>query len=299
MPKLCLGSAQFGSAYGITNGSGAVSSPEVARILSYAAENSITTVDTAQAYGNAEKVLGASTPSSDVFEFTSKLSPQSDLFFTLESIPQWEKTFFHTLDNLKVDYLHTFFVHDISDLSKDGSNHLRSWILSLKDRGLIKNIGISIYESADLEEVDLSMVDVVQLPYSVYDQRMLANGTLKMLRTNNIQVHARSVFLQGLLLTSPDSWPEWVPKSERDHHRAFVSAVKCSNTTLLHSSLYFAFSQPLLDYIVVGFCSLPQLEDTVSIIRSFSDELLLSLDDWSLSASSILLDPRRWPVSNH
>ena len=106
--KTLLGSAQFGSAYGITNGSGAVSSPEVARILSYAAENSITTVDTAQAYGNAEKVLGASTPSSDVFEFTSKLSPQSDLFFTLESIPQWEKTFFHTLDNLKVDYLHTF-----------------------------------------------------------------------------------------------------------------------------------------------------------------------------------------------
>ena len=46
MPKLCLGSAQFGSAYGITNGSGAVTSPEVARILSYAAENSITTVDT-------------------------------------------------------------------------------------------------------------------------------------------------------------------------------------------------------------------------------------------------------------
>ena len=46
------------------------------------------------------------------------------------------------------------------------------------------------------------MVDVVQLPYSVYDQRMLANGTLKMLRSKNIQVHARSVFLQGLLLSS-------------------------------------------------------------------------------------------------
>ena len=60
--------------------------------------------------------------------------------------------------------MHTFFVHDISDLSKDGSNHLRSWIFSLKERGLIKNFGISIYESTDREEVDLSMVDVVQLP---------------------------------------------------------------------------------------------------------------------------------------
>ena len=160
----------------------------------------ITTVDTTRkAYGNAEKVLGASTPSSDVFEFTSKLSPQSDLFFTLESIPQWEKNLFSYTRQFEGRLLACFFCSRYFDLSKDGSNHLRSWILSLKDRGLIKNIGISIYESADLEQVDLSMVDVVQLPYSVYDQRMLANGTLKMLRSKNIQVHARSVFLQGLL----------------------------------------------------------------------------------------------------
>jgi aryl-alcohol dehydrogenase-like predicted oxidoreductase len=189
-------------------------------------------------------------------------------------------------------------VHDIADLSKEGSNHLLSWLLSLKERRLVENIGVSVYESTELDAIDLGMVDVIQLPYSIYDQRMSENGTLEMLRHNNIKVHARSVFLQGLLLTQPDSWPNWIPQHERDHHRAFVSAVKSCNLTLLQAALYFAFSQTLVDYIVVGFCTLLQVKETVRILRSFGNDTLLPSGDWTLSSSSILLDPRRWPSVN-
>lgn len=296
MPELCIGSAQFGLPYGITNSSGAVPYNEVASILRYALKNSITLIDTAQSYGDAEKVLGESLPNLHNFKLTSKLVPQSDPIFTSESTAQWEEAFRKTLMQLRVDRLHSFLLHDVMDLAKAGSIHLQSWLLSLKERGLVKNVGVSIYEPIELEAIDLSIVDVVQLPYSIYDQRMYADGTLKMLRNNNIKVQARSVFLQGLLLTEPDSWPEWIPHNERDHHRAFVSAVKSRNLTLLQSALQFVFSQPLLDSIVVGFCSLRQVEETCTILKSITDDPSRPLCEWSLSGSSILLDPRRWPA---
>ena len=88
---------------------------------------------------------------------------------------------------------------DVADLSKKGNVHLYSWLLSLKKRGLVENIGVSIYESFELEGIDLDIVDVVQLPYSIYDQRMFKNGTLQKLFKKKIKIQARSVFLQGLL----------------------------------------------------------------------------------------------------
>lgn len=295
MPHLCIGSAQFGLPYGVTNSSGAVPYSEVSRILGYALKHSISYIDTAQAYGEAETVLGECLPKCHRFKLTSKLAPQTDLSFTSNAIDKWEESFRRTLIRLKVQKLHTFFVHDVADLSKNGNGYLSSWLLSLKKRGLVENIGVSIYESVELEGIDLDMVDVVQLPYSIYDQRMVQNGTLQMLFNKNIKIQARSAFLQGLLLAHPDSWPEWIPQCYLEHHRAFISATESCNLTLLQATLIFAFSQRLLDSVVIGFCTMSQLIDTNKIITHYPDKVHLPPGDWSLPDSSVLLDPRRWP----
>ena len=74
--KLCLGTAQFGMNYGITNKSGQVQSDEIKKILRLSSLLSISYIDTAQAYGNAEKAIGEQIPWKNDFQIISKLPPQ-------------------------------------------------------------------------------------------------------------------------------------------------------------------------------------------------------------------------------
>ena len=85
-PRLCIGTAQFGLAYGITNKAGQVSKKDVTKMLALAAESGIEWLDTAQAYGNAEQVLGECLPSSHQFRVISKLPAQLSQGFTAEDV---------------------------------------------------------------------------------------------------------------------------------------------------------------------------------------------------------------------
>ena len=82
-PQLCLGTAQFGLAYGITNSIGQVSEAAVGQLLDQAGAAGIRWLDTAQAYGNAEAVLGRQLPVAHGFRLISKLPAQSQPEFSL------------------------------------------------------------------------------------------------------------------------------------------------------------------------------------------------------------------------
>ena len=75
-PELCLGTAQFGLNYGVTNSDGQVDKIEIQNILAAAVANNISYLDTAQAYGEAESLLGSCKPKNSLFRIASKLSAQ-------------------------------------------------------------------------------------------------------------------------------------------------------------------------------------------------------------------------------
>ena len=56
--KIALGSVQWGLDYGISNSNGKTGKNEVAKILETANKYGINTLDTASAYGEAEKIIG-------------------------------------------------------------------------------------------------------------------------------------------------------------------------------------------------------------------------------------------------
>ena len=87
--------------------------------------------------------------------------------------------------------------------------------MQLKDEGLIKNIGISIYDPQDVNYfVPDFQIDIVQCPFNIIDRRILKNNFLKILHDNSIKLHVRSIFLQGLLLMDkralPSNFMRWV-----------------------------------------------------------------------------------------
>ena len=130
-PRLCLGTVQFGLNYGITNSGGQVPEVEVARILRVAERSDIGWLDTAQAYGNAEDVLGRQLPEDHQLRLISKLPAQTAEEFVAGDVNTWESAFRWSCHRLGCSSLETFLLHKPADLLKPGGCILEEWLLSL------------------------------------------------------------------------------------------------------------------------------------------------------------------------
>ncbi len=80
---------------------------------------------------------------------------------------------------------------------------------TIKLNGLVKKIGISIYDPSECEQVmNLARIDIVQAPLNIVDRRLVVSGWLSRLHSEEIEIHTRSVFLQGLLLMPRNKIPK-------------------------------------------------------------------------------------------
>lgn len=293
-PQLCLGTAQFGLAYGISNHAGQVAEPEVKALLENASSIGIKLLDTAQAYGDAEEVLQRTLPKEHSFRLISKIPPQNQRSFSEDDPPIWEEAFQRSCGCVGSKSLEALLLHNPADLLKPGAVYLRSWLLSLRQRGLVRRLGVSIYESQDLDGLPSELLDLVQLPLSLYDQRMLLNGTISHLRSQGTAIHARSLYLQGLLLIPANRWPSWVDQSVLKHHQRLEAIAIQLGCRLLDLAIGFAREQSDLEGVVVGLCSqreLHQLLDSWTGINPWQNG---EWRHWHLNDPN-MLDPRFWP----
>jgi aryl-alcohol dehydrogenase-like predicted oxidoreductase len=289
-----LGTAQFGLPYGITNAAGQVSEPEVRALLAEAAAAGLKLLDTAQAYGNAEAVLGRTLPPGHPFRLISKLPAQSQPAFTSDDRRVWDHAFERSCLRLGQPCLDALLLHSAADLRKPGGEHLRAWLLSLRQRGLVRLLGVSIYGSTDLVGVPPDLLDLVQLPLSLYDQRLLLDGTIARLRAQGCAVHARSLYLQGLLLSPAATWPAWVDSAAREHHARLEQVAADRGCSLLECALGFARAQQDLEAVVLGLCSRRELQQLLQTWGRISPWQEGEWGTWALPDAGIL-DPRHWP----
>jgi len=293
-PQLCLGTAQFGLAYGITNAVGQVPESEVAQLLHQAATNGIRWLDTAQAYGNAEAVLGRNMPVGHSFQLVSKLPAQRQQSFSAADQALWEQTFQASRERLGMKSFDALLLHAPTDLRKPGAHYLKAWLLSLRERGLVQRLGVSIYTADDLQGVNPGLLDLVQLPLSLLDQRLLQDGTLARLRALGTAVHARSLYLQGLLLTPAEKWPPWVPPEVRAHQHALEALAQEEGCQLIDLALGFARDQEALEAVVIGVCCKNELAQLNAAWSATTPLPRIEWGSWALN-DQIFLDPRRWP----
>ena len=293
-PHLCLGTAQFGLAYGITNAAGQVSEDTLAPLLLQAQEAGICWLDTAQAYGNAEAVLGRQLPTAHRFRLISKLPAQPQPEFSGQDADAWEQAFRASSQRLGVRGLDALLLHAPVDLAKSGGQHLEAWLLGLRERGVVQRLGVSIYASEDLDGVNPALLDLVQLPLSLFDQRLLQDGTLARLRARGTVIHARSLYLQGLLLTPAAQWPSWVSPEVRAHQQALEALAEQRGCRLIDLALGFAREQQDLEAVVLGVCSVRELSELRQAWAAISPWQEGEWRTWALQDAGIL-DPRRWP----
>ena len=293
-PEICLGTAQFGMAYGITNSAGQVPEEAVSPLLLQAQKDGIRWLDTAQAYGNAEGVLGRQLPAAHRFRLISKLPAQPQSKFSAQDADAWEQAVRSSCRRLGVRGLDALLLHAPGDLAKPGGQHLETWLLDLRKRGVVQRIGLSIYSADDLDGVNPALLDLVQLPLSLFDQRLLQDGTLARLRARGTAIHARSVYLQGLLLTPAGRWPSWASQEARSHQKALETLAEQRGCRLIDLALGFVREQANLETAVLGVCDQQELSE---LCQSWSTTSPWAKGEWRTWAleDPVILDPRRWP----
>lgn len=193
--KIALGTAQLGMHYGVNNRRGKIPAGEAYQILDLGFQNGVDMLDTAPAYGASESVIG---------DFIKKYGIKFDV---ISKLPQCrpgdeEMTLHRTLKFLNLDRLYGYLLHSFQAYQ----NNPGLWDLmsNFKKQGHTKKIGFSLYFPSELEILLRSKVpfDILQVPYSVFDRRF--ERYFDKLKEMDIEVHARSIFLQGLVFKKLD-----------------------------------------------------------------------------------------------
>ncbi|WP_291297164.1 aldo/keto reductase [Elioraea sp.] len=277
--RLGLGTAQFGFAYGITNAAGQVSGDAVPRLLARAREAGIDTLDTAAGYGEAETVLGTAGAAALGFRIVTKIAGPPSGFADaarasatrLGAVPD------------------AILLHDAAALAGPGGKEVADALLGLREAGLARGIGVSVYAPEVLAAtLDRLVPDVVQLPFNVFDRRFERTGWLDRLSGLGVAVHARSLFLQGTLLAA-ETPPPLAFAAAR--FAAFRAACRNGGITPLAACLSVGLAAPI-DRLIIGVTAEAELAAILAAVDPPPQPLPaladLATDDLAL------IDPSRW-----
>ena len=289
MSQLALGTVQFGLPYGLSNQSGQVSPPAVKAMLQLASSHSIDMLDTAIVYGSSESRLGQAGTSA--FKVVSKLP---EVPATCKDINAWVKEqVAGSLARLGINSLYGVLLHKPDQLLEEKGVEIYQALQRLKQIGNIQKIGVSIYAPQQLDAlVHRYSFDLVQAPLNLLDRRLQTSGWLQKLALKGVEVHTRSVFLQGLLLMPQAAVPAWFAQWS-DVWAKWYEWLLAHDVSALQACLAYPLSLAGVSRVVVGADSPDQL---AQIISAASQAPIADLPDLQ-STDENLLNPARWALS--
>jgi len=285
--KLALGTAQFGMEYGIANNNGKVRLEEAKAIITLGRLAGIDTLDTAMAYGDSEESLGKL--STEDFHVITKLPSFGSTSKNLQEMVRDQVV--NSLAKLKQSKLSGLLLHRPDELLSDVGAEIWLALNAVKEEGLVDLIGYSIYSPDELDSIYSNyQPDIVQAPYNIIDRRLCSSGWIDRLHSDGVEIHVRSIFLQGLLLMEaalrPVKFDEW------SHlWSTWDNWLESNNLTKLQGALQFALSNPKITKVVVGVDSATQLEE---IIRAAELGMKDSYPSELSSDCVRLINPANW-----
>lgn len=287
--RLALGTVQFGLPYGVANTQGQVSYEQAVAMIGMLRTVGIDTIDTAIAYGEAETLLGRIGIKG--FRLVSKLPALREPALAVDDwvMAQVEAS----LERLRVPRLGGLMLHAPDDLLGPHGSDLARGLLRARDAGLAERIGLSVYSPEQLAVlVDRLPLEIIQIPLNVFDRRFVETGWLDRLVSDDVEVHARSVFLQGLLLMPSDRVPsKFAPfRTLIDGWHAWLSGDAAAGRSTVQACLAHVASYAGISRLVVGADSLAQFQD---IIEAASTTPLRAPDSLA-SPATPLINPAQW-----
>lgn len=277
--KLIIGSANFTKKYGIA--SYKVNQDEIYKIFNLAKKNGIYKFDTAETYLKKKNIFKNTDKK---FRFCTKILPDAK-WVSLEYCQKKIEDHFNLFDRGKIDIL---FFHDIKILfSKNGEKIFKNLEI-LKKKNFFKKIGLSIYDTDCLEYLNSKYeFDAIQIPYNVFDKRILTSGWYKRLKNQKKEIHVRSIFLQGLLVNNLLYRNKYFKKWKKVFDSWF-QFLKSRNMSPIDYCLSDALANDF-DQIVIGVNNSKNLKKIINLKTIEKNKMIsFSFNDTKL------IDPRMW-----
>ena len=284
--KIALGTANFGQKYGLSK-KNIKSNKRIEKILKFSNSSNINLIDTSSNYGSSEILLGKNSLKNFKLVTKIKTSIKEKKSNNLENIIY--KKVEKSLLKLNTKKLYAILLHDINDLKGNRKHLIIKVLKKLKKKKLVSKIGISIYDPKELDFIwSFWKPDIVQCPFNILDQRIFKSGWLNRLIKNRVEVHVRSIFLQGLLLKNEKT----VPKEFKKWNNIFRKWNKyCNeeNISKLQACINFIKFFKKISYVVVGFENISQIKKITEYFNN-NKKKYISLT----SSATKLINPRLW-----
>ncbi len=286
--KIILGTVQFGLNYGINNSLGKPNQATIHSILDLAFAKGIRLLDTAEAYGDSQEVIGQyHQQSENKFEVITKFSSRRDnLSATIT------KRVAQNLETLNVKSLYSYMFHSFGDFKKY-YQEFRKEIKELKEAGVIGKFGVSVYTNEEIDELLTEEVDLIQLPFNLLDNKSQRSDVIKKARDRGIEIHTRSVFLQGLFFKNIDELSVKL-KPLKPYLTEIREIAMTNNIALGDLSLNYSIQQADIDGVLIGVDSREQLNENIkSLGNKILSQTLEKID--AIKVKEIeLLNPSNW-----
>lgn len=285
--KIIIGCAQFGSNYGISN-SLRPNLKEQKKILDLAKRNNIGFIDSSPSYGDAEKRLG--NIGVKKFKVISKISKLSNKKLNSKNLKEIIlKDVKKSLKNLNINKLHGLLLHNSSDLFNKRGIEIYKAMLEAKKQKLTKKIGISIYDPNMIEKIlNNYNFDIIQAPFNVIDRRLLNKNILNSIKKKKIEIHIRSIFLQGLLLLKNENIKNYFNKWKKLFLK-WMNFLQKNQIEAQNVCVNYAFSIKQFNKVIIGFNSHDELKQILNIKKKS-----LFLPKKIMSNSKLLIHPHLW-----
>tara|TARA_B100000965_G_scaffold399567_1_gene419796 strand:- start:121 stop:1026 length:906 start_codon:yes stop_codon:yes gene_type:complete len=266
---LILGSAQLGLNYGFSKKL-YKSEKKINQILSYAYSTNIKYLDTARVYGIAEKNIGKYNHKNFkqkikvITKLTGlqKVNPKNLEYKINESI-------ISSLISLKQKKIDIILIHNFNDFKKHKFSLIKN-LIKLQKKGLLNEIGASVYSPQEaIKYLKIKTIKHLQIPFNLIDHRWLNSNFLKELSFRpDIKIHARSIFLQGLLLKKVENWPRWFKNKSVIDNNLKILLDKFRKKNKIDLCMSYVKSFNWIDFIVIGVDNLIQLKKIIKIFKN-------------------------------
>ena len=280
--KIIIGTAQSDPNYGFSK------KKNLIKLISFCKKKNLY-IDTALSYKNSKFYL-------------RKLGNNYNNIIT--KLPYIEKDFFEVslMNILKKIYLnyntkkiYSILLHDPSIIyNKKNREILFEKIKHLKKEKKIQKFGVSVYTVYELNKIlKIFKPDIIQIPINIFNQSFLEKNFLKKIKRLKIEIHVRSIFLQGLLLLNFDQIPR-----KFKHFKTikfYFNFLKKNNLTSILLNLSFINSIKEIDKLVIGFDNIDQLKQLLKNKKKLNSIRYTKRTFSKFKSKNLkLIDPRKW-----
>ena len=242
---------------------------EAADALQIAARAGLAVLDAQVQFGRAETLIGNLMPRPSPFRVILRaVRPDRGPDYVEDELRQ-------ALRRLRLDKADAVMVQCAGDLFSPQGAAMWDRLKKLREEGLIERVGVSVFASD--EPVGLTRrfkPDIIQAPVSLLDQRLIVSGALAEIAGLGVEVHLRSIFLQGLLFLPPDRMPVAL-RGQAGPLSRVRRLIAEGRSDPLQAALWFALSRPEAHHVIVGVASAAELQAVIAAAASAPPDL-----DW-------------------